>query len=107
MDINQVFCLMKGFIYLPGVVTLALDADKCSGCRMCLIVCPHAVFGMENKKAVIRNRDFCMECGACAKNCPEGAITVNSGVGCAAGIINGLLRGTEPSCDCDPGGSCC
>jgi ferredoxin len=99
---------MNGLVYLTDVVTLELDSAKCNGCRMCMIVCPHAVFELESKKAVIRHKDFCMECGACAKNCPEGAITVNSGVGCAAGIINGLLRGTEPTCDCSSSeGSCC
>jgi len=99
---------MNGFVYLPDVVTLELDSEKCTGCRMCTSVCPHAVFEIENKIAVIRNKDLCMECGACAKNCPEGAITVRSGVGCAAGILNGLLRGTEPSCDCgSSGGNCC
>jgi NAD-dependent dihydropyrimidine dehydrogenase PreA subunit len=98
---------MNGFIYLEDVVTLELDPAKCNGCKMCIAVCPHAVFGFENKKAVISHRNFCMECGACAKNCPEEAITVRSGVGCAAGIINGLIRGTEPTCDCSEGGSCC
>ena len=99
---------MNGFVYLTDVVSLELDVTKCNGCRMCMMVCPHAVFAMENKRAVIRNKDLCMECGACAKNCPESAITVNSGVGCAAGIINGLIRGTEPTCDCsNDGGNCC
>lgn len=67
---------------------------------MCIIVCPHEVFQLKEKKAFILNKDQCMECGACEKNCPEGAISVRSGVGCAAGIINGLIRGTEPTCDC-------
>ena len=98
---------MNGMTYLTGVVTLTLDPEKCNGCRMCLMVCPHAVFGYENRKAVIADKDACMECGACEMNCPEDAITVKSGVGCAAGIINGLLRGTEPTCDCDSGGNCC
>jgi hypothetical protein len=44
-------------------------------------------------------------------NCPEGALTVRAGVGCAAAVLNGLLRGGEPSCDCGgPSGSdsaCC
>jgi NAD-dependent dihydropyrimidine dehydrogenase PreA subunit len=99
---------MNGLVYLKNVVTLELDQEKCNGCRMCTIVCPHGVFAIENKKAVILNKDLCMECGACEKNCPENAISVRSGVGCAAGIINGILRGTEPTCDCSgPGSSCC
>ena len=32
-----------------------------------------------------------MECGGCAKNCPEEAISVNPGVGCAAAIIAGWI----------------
>lgn len=98
---------MNGLLYLSDVVTLELDVTKCTGCRMCLMVCPHAVFGFENKKAVILHKDSCMECGACAINCKDQAITVKSGVGCAAGIINGILRGTEPTCDCGEGSTCC
>jgi len=91
--------------YLPGVVTLALDPARCNGCGMCVVVCPHRVFAVEEKKARIEERDRCMECGACASNCPTGAVTVRSGVGCAAAVLTGKLRGTEPtcgcSCDCD------
>ena len=96
---------MRELTYLKNVNTLQLDREKCTGCAMCMFVCPHAVFTMKEKKAFIQRKDFCMECGACAMNCSTNAITVKSGVGCAAGIINGLLRGTEPSCDC--GSSCC
>jgi hypothetical protein len=39
-----------------------------------------------------------MECGACMRNCASGAIKVRPGVGCAAAIIGGLVRGTEPTC---------
>lgn len=86
--------------YLKNVSTLKLHADLCKGCKMCTIVCPHAVFEQVDKKARIINADNCMECGACALNCQYGAITVKSGVGCAAGILNGILRNSEPSCDC-------
>jgi len=54
--------------YLVNVVTLELDVDKCIGCQMCTEVCPHGVSAIENEKAVIVDRDACMECGACARN---------------------------------------
>ncbi len=41
-----------------------------------------------------------MECGACARNCPAGAVTVKSGVGSAAAIINGMLGRKDNGCCC-------
>lgn len=86
--------------YLKDVVTLRLDAGKCTGCRMCTAVCPHGVFVMKNGKAHVTDRDACMECGACKRNCAFEAIEVTAGVGCAYAVIQGALRGTEPTCDC-------
>lgn len=103
-------------IYLKDVVTLEVDRDRCTGCGMCLEVCPHAVLAMDDRRVRIRNRDACMECGACARNCPVGAVSVEAGVGCAAAVINGLLNRQSPSCGCsiDPkkasagkAGGCC
>jgi NAD-dependent dihydropyrimidine dehydrogenase PreA subunit len=85
---------------LKNVVTLQFNEKRCIGCAMCVQVCPHAVFAMEGKKAVIGSRDDCMECGACAMNCPTSAISVHAGVGCVTAIIKGTIRGTEPDCDC-------
>jgi len=95
--------------YFKNVVTLKLDNELCTGCGMCVIVCPHAVFEINRGKAQILDINDCMECGACSLNCKFGAITVRSGVGCASGILNGILNGTEPSCDCGDGekNSCC
>lgn len=93
-------------VYLKDVVTLELSENKCIGCGMCAIVCPHRVFTVGEDKAQIAYKDRCMECGACALNCPTDAIAVNANVGCASAIIKGWLTGTEPSCDCS-GGECC
>jgi len=94
--------------YLADVVTLELSQDKCTGCGRCVDVCPHEVFLIRDKKAVIIDRDRCMECGACANNCEFGALKVDSGVGCAAAIINSMITGGPPSCDCESqSGSCC
>jgi len=98
---------MNKLKYLSGVVSLQLDRTKCIGCRECLNVCPHQVFILFEKKAAIGDRDSCMECGACALNCSTQAISVRKGVGCAQGIINGLMRGTKPTCDCSGGASSC
>ena len=55
---------------------------------------------MVNKKAEIIDKNRCMECGACENNCVTKALTVKQGVGCAAAVIGGFLKGTEPNCDC-------
>lgn len=86
--------------YLKNVVTLQLNSELCNGCRMCTIVCPHAVFEIVNKRARIKDINDCMECGACALNCQSRAIRVKQGVGCATAVINGIMKGTEASCDC-------
>jgi NAD-dependent dihydropyrimidine dehydrogenase PreA subunit len=101
--------------YLKDVVTLKLNQEKCTGCGMCLEVCPHAVFKMNTRHAEIQNRDACMECGACSRNCPFDAIDVQTGVGCAAAVINTLLGRTDQPCcgetGCSPSGkkskACC
>lgn len=91
--------------YLKNVVTLRLHEDKCTGCGMCLEVCPHGVLAAGDRRVKVADRDACMECGACARNCPFGAIEVRAGVGCAAAVIQGMIRGTAPACDCGEG--CC
>jgi len=93
--------------YLANVTTLVLNTDKCTGCGMCRIVCPHRVFDIKNGKALITDKDKCMECGACLKNCLEEAIYVRPGVGCAWAIMMSKFRKNKQiSCDCGDG-ECC
>lgn len=93
--------------YLPDVVTLTLDSGKCSGCGMCVAVCPRAVFQIEDHTARIADRDACMECGACQRNCPAEALSVQAGVGCATLLILRALRGRGADCGCSGNSPCC
>jgi NAD-dependent dihydropyrimidine dehydrogenase PreA subunit len=88
--------------------TLVYDEELCSGCGMCIAVCPHAVFAMNGRVALLVRAEACMECGACQVNCPTDAITVESGVGCAAAMMYAALTGRkEPSCGPETDSSCC
>jgi NAD-dependent dihydropyrimidine dehydrogenase PreA subunit len=98
---------MTGPRYIEGVATLRLNANACTGCGTCREVCPHGVFGHDPGKAVILDLDACMECGACALNCRETALSVTQGVGCARAIIHSWLTGEPASCDCGGGESSC
>lgn len=110
---------MNRMIYLKDVVTLRVDEEKCIGCGMCVTVCPHEVLSLPDGKVQVVNRDACMECGACARNCPTNAVTVKSGVGCAAAVINSALGRKNSACCCtvetdepskaskNEGGTCC
>lgn len=90
---------MGELVYLPNVVTLSLDEEKCVGCGLCEVVCPHAVFALENGRVRIADQDACMECGACARNCAPGALSVTAGVGCAKAVLNTAL-GRDASSSC-------
>ncbi len=75
--------------------TLELRPDLCNGCGICVEVCPHAVFVVVDGQAMLPGYEACMECGACQVNCPTGAISVDSGVGCATAMFIAALKGSQ------------
>ena len=89
--------------------TLRYYPERCINCRRCTQVCPHAVFAEGEAHAELGCPSECMECGACALNCPTQAIEVQSGVGCAWAMISAAVRGRDmDSCSCGGSeGSCC
>jgi NAD-dependent dihydropyrimidine dehydrogenase PreA subunit len=86
--------------YLRDATTLGYAREKCTGCGRCVEVCPHGVFVLTGKQVVVVERDRCIECGACMNNCEPGALSVDAGVGCAAALLNSMVRGGEPACGC-------
>lgn len=82
-----------------AVNTLVFNPALCTGCGLCVKVCPHAVFAQYGKTVELVRPLNCMECGACQLNCAFGAIQVESGVGCAAAMFRAALtRREEPTC---------
>ena len=91
--------------------TLRYFPEQCINCRRCSQVCPHGVFAEGEETAELVRPAACMECGACALNCPVQAIVVQSGVGCAWAMIAAAIRGRDMDhavCSCGgEAGSCC
>jgi NAD-dependent dihydropyrimidine dehydrogenase PreA subunit len=79
--------------------TLQFNRELCNNCKMCSTVCPHAVFERNNGVVYLVRPENCMECGACQLNCPTGAVTVDSGVGCASLMIYQAITGKKEA-DC-------
>jgi nitroreductase/NAD-dependent dihydropyrimidine dehydrogenase PreA subunit len=56
--------------YTPPEVIIG----KCTGCGLCMEVCPSFVFELMDATAVVVRGDWCIGCGHCGAVCPEGAI---------------------------------
>ncbi len=66
---------------------IVLNQHACSGCGLCVNVCPHRVFELGDAKALLAVEGRCIECGACQLNCARDAIEVTKGSGCLFTII--------------------
>jgi heterodisulfide reductase subunit A len=67
--------LVPGRKLLLEAIYAVVDADRCSGCRSCLAVCPYkAIAYNEERKAAEVNPVLCLGCGTCVAGCPSGAI---------------------------------
>jgi MinD superfamily P-loop ATPase len=81
--------------------TLRFERELCTDCGMCILVCPHEVFSQRNGEVLLAKPTACMECGACQLNCPFDAVTVDSGVGCAAALMyQAVTKKKDPVCGC-------
>ena len=58
------------------LITYSINADKCTGCGMCIKVCPTQATSGEKKKAHTIDNNKCTRCGACIESCKFDAITV-------------------------------
>lgn len=63
---------------------IVVDTERCKGCSLCVVACPHDVIALAEKKVNVRGYryveavapDSCVGCTSCAVVCPDGCITV-------------------------------
>lgn len=57
-------------------VKAAVDEGRCSGCRVCGLICPYQAISIDAAREVASvNTVLCQGCGTCVAACPAGAIT--------------------------------
>jgi nitroreductase/NAD-dependent dihydropyrimidine dehydrogenase PreA subunit len=60
---------------MDRTVTTKIDEKLCTGCGLCVQVCPAGTITMNGKKAAVTGTDS-LNCGHCAAACPAGAVQV-------------------------------
>ena len=56
-------------------MTAAVEEDYCSGCKVCVGLCPYRAIAYDHEKQTAQIEEvLCRGCGICAAACPSGAI---------------------------------
>jgi len=59
-----------------ALITYRIDAEKCTGCMLCLKGCPAAAIAGERKKTHVIDPEKCIKCGVCFEVCRFDAVLV-------------------------------
>ena len=63
---------------------IVVDTERCKGCSLCVVACPHDVIALADKTVNVHgyryvepvHAEACVGCTSCAMVCPDGCITV-------------------------------
>jgi heterodisulfide reductase subunit A len=56
-----------------GGIVAEINQNKCSGCGMCVAVCPYNAVSLDEKGKAVVNEALCKGCGNCASSCRSDA----------------------------------
>jgi len=58
--------------------TAVVDERICSGCQLCMVLCPYSAISFDEEKEVCRvNEALCKGCGTCVGACPSNSISLS------------------------------
>ncbi|MCB0188081.1 MAG: 4Fe-4S binding protein [Caldilineaceae bacterium] len=59
----------------PGFPVPIIDASRCTGCGLCVAVCPTGALVMKGAIAIVADPQACAYTGHCERICPTQAIS--------------------------------
>ena len=59
------------------LISYSIDPEACTGCMACARACPQNAISGEKKKPHAVDQDLCIRCGVCLESCKFGAVLVS------------------------------
>lgn len=76
---SKVIAMFSQDEYIREPIIADVDEELCSGCRVCIGVCPYNAREYDEEKGIVKVIEaLCEGCGACASTCPSGATSVKN-----------------------------